>query len=1012
MKAAMAWRVNVIPPDHVDDVPVVEPNQHDDVLVVPELVLVVKDEDPEEEEFEEEEEPQEEDDIEVDIEEDENKPELTYPYEEMDPLNPSPPASELEPEDVIEVKNTIESEDETVPASVHEVGESSTAPFFREDSDGLLPGVMRMDINSLFGWMTSLLRRLCGRETAHALVKKKGKVKDEYYGKLILDLGNDVRSSIEQGTDAMEKLVEKLGNVENKVECKKLKKELEEARFSNTFLHCFLCDVTIFMPPKFAPLTLAAIHRMIKESIDAAFATERARHVNAGNDARGSGPVRVKMPHMIVKVDAYIRGLTNNINGKVTSSKPANLNEVVRMAHKLMEHKSQARDKRILKKRKWDNFQRGNSSHKRNHKDNSHQTLQNNQKQGNARAMISAPTDGKVSSGSLSLCECCFTRHVGPCTIKCHKCGKVGHKARYCKEKNVATGANAQPILTFYDCGEQGHTRNRCPRKVKQEEAGEVRGRAYPIKDAEPQGPNVVTGTFLLNNQYASVLFDSGSDRSFVDTRFSFMPNIDLVKIRVSYEVKLADGKVVSTNIVLKGCTLNLVNHIFKIDLMPIELGTFDVIIDMDWLVKHDAVIVCGEKVIRIPYGNKMLIVKSDKGVSRLKVISCIKARKYVERGCHLFLAHVTEKKLKEKRLEDVPVIHDFHEVFPDDLTRLSPSRQVEFLIDLVPEVAPISCAPYRLTPSEMRELSLDSVQFLGYVIDRSGVHVDPAKIEAIKNWAAPKTPMERWIELLSNYDCEMQYHSGKANVVAGALSRKERNKPLRVQALMMTVHNDLPKQIHKAQKEVMKRDLVMHESYKSKYSIYPGSDKTYQDLKLLYWLSNMKVDIATHGVPISIISDRDSYFTSRFRRSLQKALGTNLDMSTAYHPQTDGQSERTIQTLEDKLRAFAKKAMQIGELSHWNFKSVIWPFRILARVGPVTYTLELPEELKGIHSTFHVLNLKKCLAKGDIVVPMYEIQLDGKLHMIEDLVEIIDREIKKKYPRLFTSKDEARKSG
>ncbi|GKF18586.1 hypothetical protein Tco_0063504, partial [Tanacetum coccineum] len=179
--------VNVIPPDHVDDVPVVEPNQHDDVPIV-------------------------------------------------DPLNPPSPASESEPKDAIEMENPIEHEDETVFASVHDIGESSTAPFHHEDSDGLLPGLMRRDINSLFGRMVSLSRRLCGHETAHALVEKKGKAKDEYYGKLILDLGNEVRSSVEQGTAVMEKLVEKLGNAKDKVKCKKLKKELEEARFSNTFL--------------------------------------------------------------------------------------------------------------------------------------------------------------------------------------------------------------------------------------------------------------------------------------------------------------------------------------------------------------------------------------------------------------------------------------------------------------------------------------------------------------------------------------------------------------------------------------------------------------------------------------------------------------------------------------------------------------------------------------------------------------------------------------------------------
>ncbi|GKE99965.1 hypothetical protein Tco_0023316 [Tanacetum coccineum] len=185
--------VNIIPPDHVDDVPVIEPNQHDDVPVVPEPGLVDEDEDPKEDKFEEEEDHQEEeDDIEVNIEEDKNEPELIYPYEEVDPFNPLPPASKSEPDDEIKVEDAVESVDETVPASVY--------------------------------------------KTAHALVEKKGKSKDKYYGKLILDLGNEMRSSMEQGTATMEKLVEKLGNAEDKVECKRLKKELEEARFSNTFL--------------------------------------------------------------------------------------------------------------------------------------------------------------------------------------------------------------------------------------------------------------------------------------------------------------------------------------------------------------------------------------------------------------------------------------------------------------------------------------------------------------------------------------------------------------------------------------------------------------------------------------------------------------------------------------------------------------------------------------------------------------------------------------------------------
>nr|GFC56479.1 hypothetical protein [Tanacetum cinerariifolium] len=210
-----------------------------------------------------------------------------------------------------------------------------------------------------------------------------------------------------------------------------------------------------------------------------------------------------------------------------------------------------------------------------------------------------------------------------------------------------------------------------------------------------------------------------------------------------------------------------------------------------------------------------------------------------------------------------------------------------------------------------------------------------------------------------------------KENFVADALSRKEREKPLRVRSLVLTNHKDLIQQILKAQVESLKegnvqkedlgrmqkqifkirsngiryhdkriwlplhgglRDLIMHESHKSKYSIHPGSTKMYQDLRKLYWWPNMKADIATyathflpkkkidniekldelylkeivckHGVPMSVISDRDSLFTSRFWVSLQKALGTQLDLSTAYHPETDGQSERTIQMLEDMLQA------------------------------------------------------------------------------------------------------------
>nr|GFB53319.1 reverse transcriptase domain-containing protein [Tanacetum cinerariifolium] len=146
------------------------------------------------------------------------------------------------------------------------------------------------------------------------------------------------------------------------------------------------------------------------------------------------------------------------------------------------------------------------------------------------------------------------------------------HKTKDCRGKNVAPGAAVQPNIVCYSCGERGHKSSEYPKRADQR-GGNMQGQAYVIRDAENnQGPNVVTGTFLLNNCYATLLFDSGADKCFVDVKFSHLIDIKPVKLNSSYEVELADGKVVSTNSVLRGCTLNLLDHLFDIDLMPTEL--------------------------------------------------------------------------------------------------------------------------------------------------------------------------------------------------------------------------------------------------------------------------------------------------------------------------------------------------------------------------------------------------------------------------------------------------------
>ncbi|GJX18296.1 reverse transcriptase domain-containing protein [Tanacetum coccineum] len=301
-------------------------------------------------------------------------------------------------------------------------------------------------------------------------------------------------------------------------------------------------------------------------------------------------------------IEVFIGGWPQSIEGNVTASKPQTLEEAINIAQRLMDQVTKHTSMQVSSdhKRKFDDRRTFNNNNYRNDNNNNYRNTNNrynnhqpqqNRRQETFRAYAATPTENNRYTRNRPLCKKCTMHHTEPCTVKCNICNKVGHLTKNCKNKGPSTGSNLLPVtVTCHACREKGNYANQCRKTTNNND----QGRAYMLRDRNArQDPNVVTGMFLLNQHLARVLFNSGADKSFISISLASKLNIPPITIDTFYDIEMADGNLVSTNTVIQGAILTLLNQPFKIDLMSIKLGSFDVVIGMNWLSKYHARIIC-----------------------------------------------------------------------------------------------------------------------------------------------------------------------------------------------------------------------------------------------------------------------------------------------------------------------------------------------------------------------------------------------------------------------------------
>ncbi|GJS28436.1 putative reverse transcriptase domain-containing protein [Tanacetum coccineum] len=666
------------------------------------------------------------------------------------------------------------------------------------------------------------------------------------------------------------------------------------------------------------------------------------------------------------RVEKLIGGLPNNIQGNVIVAEPTRLQDAIRIANNLMDQKLKGYAARNAEnKRRFEN----------NSRDNRVQQPPFKRQNGNGQNVARAYTVGNSEKRG----------YVGPLPY-CNK----HYKSDCSKLKNQNRG-------------------NRSGNKLN-----EARGRAYALGGGANPDSNVVT-----DRTYPLWEWSAGNPRRWMKW---------WRRVEIMYYLVYQDSEVYSERMQSVSGSSYEEEVEFQIDLV---LG--------------------GAPVARSPYW--LAPSKMQELFAQLKELF---DKGFIRHSSSPWGALVLFVKKKDGsfgfRDDDIPKTvfrtrygHYEFQVMPLGLTN-APAEDHEEHLKLILELLKKEELYAKFSKCEFWLLK---VQFLGHMIDREGNHVDPAKVESIKNWASPKTPTEirqfldtlpsgkgerrgRCIEpkgkdqatMSSGLSDDDWIEPSRANLKRS--SRGKKGRELRIGRLAeyqklsgLLVQPEIPKWkweniimdfVTKLPKTAIGQDTIwVIVDRLTKYTHFLPMKETDSMEKLTR--QYLKEVVSRHGVPVLIISDRDSRFTSHFWQSLQEALGTRLDMSTAYHPRADGQTARDRQKSYADVRRKPLE-FQVGDrvmlkVSPW--KGVIRfskrgklnpryirPFKILAKVGTIAYQLKLPEQLNRVYNTFHVSNLKKCLSDETQVISLDEIHIDDKLHFIEEPVKIIDRDVKR----------------